>query len=69
MLPMQGVLAQVFNPSTQGAQAGRSLGVPGQPGLRSKLLTSQRYVVRPVEHLLIQANGLSFMGFYTKIIK
>ena len=43
----QAVMEHAFNPSTQEAEAGRSLWVPGQPGLQSELQDSQGYTEKP----------------------
>jgi hypothetical protein len=41
------MLLYTFKPSTQEAEAGRSLWVQSQPGLYSKFETIQDYVSRP----------------------
>ena len=38
------VVVHTFNPSTQEAEAGGSLGVRGQPGLQSEFQDSQGYI-------------------------
>lgn len=38
-----GVEVYAFNPSTQKAETGRSLGILGQPGLQSEFQTCQGY--------------------------
>jgi hypothetical protein len=40
------VMVQAFDPSTQEAEADRSLWVWGQPDLHSEFQDSQRYIVR-----------------------
>lgn len=40
-----GVMAHTFSPSTLKAEAGRSLGLTGQPGLPSKSQSSQGSIV------------------------
>ena len=42
----QAGVVHAFNPTTQEADTGRSLGVPGQLGLHRGLQVSQEYTVR-----------------------
>lgn len=49
MLP--NAVAHTFNPSIMEAEAGRSLGLQGQPGLWSKLQDSQGYNKKPCQKI------------------
>ena len=42
------MVAHIFNPSTQEAEAGGSLWVRGQPGLYNEFQDNQKYIVNPV---------------------
>lgn len=42
-----GLVAHTFNPSTQEAEAGKSLQIPDQAGLQTELQDSQGYTEKP----------------------